>query len=78
VSDLARWRDRLFALGWGLLLVGASGFFLLFLRSIRLRMAHSNTELAYWLWGGIVVALLSLTFALFGRGWKRWLLGSAA
>jgi hypothetical protein len=72
-SGFRRWRLRLFQLGCGLMIAGWACFSMLCIQHLRQRVAHSNWDLAYWLWGGILASFLSLVLVLFGRGWKRWL-----
>jgi len=71
MNGIARWRQNLFKAGWCLLIADAVALPLAGARSPHLRATRGYDELSFWIFGGVILALLSLFLLMFGSRWKR-------
>jgi hypothetical protein len=72
MTELSHWRRILFTLGWILLALSAVVSPAVVWNPTQ--WLASRVWVAIWMYSGFVSAIVALTFVLFGRGWKRWIL----
>jgi hypothetical protein len=74
MNHLPLWRRRSFAVGAGLILLGAIDYGVAATRERQWMYKPNFTEGSIWIFSGMFCAVLAMLLILCGQGWRRLLL----